>query len=465
MRRVLVVVVLLVAVVACSNVVLGGVGTTTTTSTIRSTTTSTTIVTTTSTTRPSPIGGYLVKYDLETLNPIPGLEPIPMGMNSWSIQSEDGEWMVILEYAGETLSEISAVDVTTWEVTSEFEGIRHSAHVVNRDTFYMYDHVSGAVSALDLHKGRLTDLGSWPAGFHMWGDLHVLPDGRLVGMGTNEIGGASPARYSALWLDHVSGESGEIEIGAIERVNPETGVFDGTYQIPEHDTPGVAWGESSLFIVHADGPEVTVVDLETGEVVIHELAATSWFDRLLAFWVLTATAKGPSLGTFSSAALSEDGRYLLISGNRYEVAEGSDGSLVEESRYLGLTVVDTQTWRVVAQPELPVQFVRESRGVIFGVDTRSTSPWIEDVYVVEVDETGTLSHQGPLSLMEGGGCITPVGDSQIVCSDYSGAHQNLSVVDLTSGEVLASTHIGREDWILDNGVVVDWAPSLETSLD
>jgi hypothetical protein len=171
------------------------------------------------------------------------------------------------------------------------------------------------------------------------------------------------------------------------------------------------------------------------------------------------------LGTNSSAALSGDGRYLFVSGNRYEVAEGSDGSLVEESRYLGLTVVDTQTWRVVAQPELPVQFVRESRGVIFGVDTRSTSPWIEDVYVVEVDETGTLSHQGPLSLMEGGGCITPVGDSQIVCSDYSGAHQNLSVVDLTSGEVLASTHIGREDWILDNGVVVDWAPSLETSLD
>jgi hypothetical protein len=463
MRRVLVVVVLLVAVVACSNVVLGGVGTTTTTSTIRTTTTSA-IETTTSTTRPSPIGGYLVKYDLAILNPIPGLEPIPMGMNSWTIQSEDGEWMVILEYAGNTLSEISAVDVTTWEVT-EFEGMRHSAQVVHDDTFYLYDNVSGDVSAMDLRKGRLTDLGAWPAGFHMWGDLHVLPDGRLVGMGTNETGGTSPARYSALWLDPVFGESGEIEIGAIERVNPETGVFDGTHQIPEHDTPGVAWGESRLFIVHAAGPQVTVVDFETGEVVIHELDVTTWFDRLLAFWIPTATAKGPSLGTNSSAALSEDGRYLFVSGNRYEVAEGSDGSLVEERRYLGLTVVDTQTWRVVAQPELPVQFVRESRGVIFGVDTRSTSPWIEDVYVVEVDETGTLSHQGPLSLMEGGGCITPVGDSQIVCSDYSGAHQNLSVVDLTSGEVLASTHIGREDWILDNGVVVDWAPSLETSLD
>ena len=131
MRRVLVVVVLLVAVVACSNVVLGGVGTTTTTSTIRTTTTSA-IETTTSTTRPSPIGGYLVKYDLAILNPIPGLEPIPMGMNSWTIQSEDGEWMVILEYAGNTLSEISAVDVTTWEVT-EFEGMRHSAQVVHDD--------------------------------------------------------------------------------------------------------------------------------------------------------------------------------------------------------------------------------------------------------------------------------------------------------------------------------------------
>lgn len=453
------IVAVLVAVVSCSNVVLGEVSTTTSTS--QPITTTTIPANTTTTIRPRPVGGHLVKLDLESLNPVADLEPIPMGVNSWTLTSEDGEWMLILEYVGETLREMISVDVTEWEVTGTFAGFRHSARVFDDDHLYMYDHVSGGISSLDLRNGQHTRLGEWPTGVWMWDELHVLPGGRLSGL-ASDGSGPGPAEYRLMWFDLASGDSGEIGVGPIERLDTETGVFDGDYQIPQSDSPGVVWGDDRVFIVHADVPEVTVVDLVSGEVLVHAIDLTTWFDRLLAFWLPTAVAKGPSLGTYSSAALSPDGRYLYVSGNRYEVAEGADGGLVEESTHLGLTVVDTETWQVVDQPDLPFQFVRESNGVIVGVDTRSTAPWIDDVYTLSIDDTGVVAYEGPFTV-EGGGCLPMTGGSHLVCSDYVDANQGLSVVDMGTGDVIVELVIGQNDYLEENGVLQDWAPFLGSS--
>jgi hypothetical protein len=158
--------------------------------------------------------------------------------------------------------------------------------------------------------------------------------------------------------------------------------------------------------------------------------------------------------------LSSDGRYLFISGNRYDVLEGSDGDLVEESTPLGMTVVDTETWGVVDHPDLPFQFVRESGGVTIGVNTKSTSPWVDDVYMVSVDGEGTMAYAGPFTV-EGGGC-QPVRDlSKLVCSAYGDVSQTLRLIDTTTGEVSLQLEIGTEDYLDENGVLHDWAPSLE----
>lgn len=447
----------LVAVVSCSNVVLGEVSTTTTSTAQPSTTSTIPAITTTS--RPRSVGGYLVKYDVESLRPVADLEPIPMGINSWTISSEDGDWMLILEYVANTVGKMVAVDVSNWEVAGIHNGLRHSARLIDDAMLYMYDDKSGEVSSLDFRSGRRTHLGDWPTGLWMWDELQVSSDGRLLALGTKAARSPGPAPYSLLWLDPGTGETGEIEIGPIERTDAETGVFDGDYEIPETDIPQVAWGSDRLFIAHADGPEVKVVDLETGEVATHLMDSTAWLDRLLAFLVPTASAKGPSLGTFSSAALSPDGRFLFISGNRFEFAEGPHGSLVEESTHLGLTVIDTETWQVVDQPDLPFQFVRESGGVVFGVDTRSTSPWIDDVYSVSIDDEGVVSHTGPFTV-EGGGCNSVIGGSRVVCSSFSDAGQSLRVVDLPTGAIIAGLDVGHEDYLQENGVLQDWSPSI-----
>lgn len=288
MRRILVVAVLVVT-SACSGAVLGGISTT---SPRLETSTTSIPATTTTTTQPGPMGSSLVKYDLDTFVPVPGLKPIPMGSNSWTISSEDGDWMAIFEYVGDTLSTMTGVSVAYWVVTGTYDGLRHSARVVGDGTLYLYDDRSGGVSSLDLNSGELDELGGWPTRLVFWDELHTLPDGRVIGLGSKELGLAGVPDYSVFWLDPGSGQSGEIEIGVIERTNFETGIFEGQYEIPESDWPAVVWAEDRLYLVHADGPDVTAVDLETGEVAHRPIETMSWLDRLLAFWVPTASAKG-----------------------------------------------------------------------------------------------------------------------------------------------------------------------------
>lgn len=63
-------------------------------------------------------------------------------------------------------------------------------------------------------------------------------------------------------------------------------------------------------------PEVIEIDLTTGSAVTHPIDTTSWLDRVLAYWMPVADAKGPSLGTYSSGALSSDGSSSLVATNK-----------------------------------------------------------------------------------------------------------------------------------------------------
>jgi hypothetical protein len=164
------------------------------------------------------------------------------------------------------------------------------------------------------------------------------------------------------------------------------------------------------------------------------------------------------LGTYSSAALSADGRFLLVSGNRYDVLVNDNGSLGEESEALGLTVVDTETWEVVARPELPIQFIRNAGDAILGVETTSTSPWVDNVYVVSTDEMGAVTHLGPFPV-DGGGCQPARDATLLLCSEYSSESTLwLRVIDTLTSETLSEREIGAEDYLNDNGVLVDWSP-------
>lgn len=424
--------------------------TTTTSSTTSSTTT--TVQTTSTAAAPLPIAGQLVKLDWDTLEPVPGLDPIPFGSDLSSVVSDDGDWIVHVNG-----NEVTPIEVDPWSSTGTFDISWHSARTIHGDLLYTYDGVSGVVRAVDLNTGEESMLGKWRTDLWMWDELHVMSSGLIVGLGGRQADDEVGTNHWVFWLDLVSGESGDIEVGQIERVEAETGVFDGDYEIEERDTPGVAWGNDRLYIAHADGPDVTVVDLATGELESHHLELSSWLDRLLAFWMPAATAKGPSMGTYSSVSLSPDGRYLFISGNRYDVVTTEDGSLGEESEHLGVVVVDVKTWEVVASSDLPIQFVRDAGDTTLAVDTKSVSPWVDDVYVLSMTEDGSFSYRGPVTT-EGGGCQPASQELRLICSEYGDITQRLRLVDLATSQVVQGPEIGHEDYIQGDGVLVDWSP-------
>ena len=400
------------------------------------------------------IGGQLVKLDLETLTPEPGLEPIPVFISSSSIVSDDGEWIVDFDWAT-----VTPIDVARWQPTGTFELYRRTARVIEGDLLFVYDDRSGRILSMDLRTGERSELGKWRAGLWLQDQLHVTSDGLVVGHGGVASDDGSPqASHWVHWLDPATGASGKVEVGPIDRVEEETGIFEGDHQVPEFDTPGVVWGDDRLFIAHASPLEVMVVDPRSGRVATHDLEARSWIDQLIEFWIPAAAAKGPSLGTYSSAALSADGRFLLVSGNRYDVLVNDDGTLDEENEALGLTVVDTEAWVVVARPELNIQFVRNAGDAVLGVETTSTSPWVDNVYLISTDETGAVTHLGPFTV-DGGGCQPARGASLLLCSEYpSESAQRLRVIDTLTSETLSEREIGVEDHLDENGVLVDWSP-------
>ena len=175
-----------------------------------------------------------------------------------------------------------------------------------------------------------------------------------------------------------------------------------------------------------------------------------------AFWMPAAPAKGPSLGTNSSAALSEDGRYLFMSGNTQVVTTADDGTLAEDSEHLGLLVADTETWRQVARPDLPIQNVRAIRGGVIGVNTTSFQPWRSDYYLMSIDQAGVLDVRGPVEVT-GGSCEQSSDSRYLLCTEYV-SPARLRVIDMETLETVAQRVIGEEDTLLPNGVLVDSLP-------
>lgn len=448
-------VVMLLLTVACST---GAANQITTTTTESVSTTTTPAQTSTSTPAPVSAAGHLVKLDPLTLEPVPDLDPIPMGADSWNMLSTDGSMLVNFEWDAQArINYGRTFDVDEWKQVGEFEVGPHSGRVVHEATLYAYDHENGRLLARDVGTGHESTLGDWPSGLWLWDDLHVLSEYRVAALGTGPTDSSEQAEYSVFVYEPVSRVTREFPVGAIERINERSRVFDGDYEIPEVDSPGVAWDDDRVFIVHADGPEVVEIDIQTGAIETHTIEVTSLWDRLWAFWMPAASAKGPSLGTNSSAALSHDGRYLFISGNRQVVDTADDGGLIDESEHLGLTVVDTETWQTVDSPDVPIQFVREVTGSVLGVDTTSIQPWVSDHYLLSIDESGTVVSRGPFTVA-GGGCALTPDQGYLLCSEHGSSGIHIQMIDVETMETVTGRVIGLEDVLHTNAVLEDWLP-------
>lgn len=424
--------------------------------------TTTTTPITTSTTGPSSTGGQLVKLDPQGLEPVPGLVPFPIGSDSWNLMSRDGSFVVNIEWDDQRqLSLATAYDVDRWVLASRFElGNFYGSATVSDGMLYTYYPDDGRLAATELTTGVSRIIGEWPRHLALWYDLLVLDSDRIATIAAGPGDSGSTTKWSLYTHDAESAESRVFPIGELERRDSDTGIFDGDYEIERVDVPAVVWDESRVYIVHAKEPTVSVVDLETGDIESTVLDATTWWDRIVAYWMPTAAAKGPSLGIYTSAALTPDGRYLFVSGNEVTPVQGEDGTLLEETHHLGLTVVDTESMELVSAPELPIQFVADLSGTIFGIDTTSITPWEDDYYLLTVGETGQVEHRGPFSAA-GGGCQPVSGSSRLLCTGQGSSSTNTLLIDITTGESTEGPSLDWEDSLHPNGVLEDWFPRHE----
>jgi len=412
--------------------------------------TSTTLPATTITMAPPfTVGGEFVRIDPVTLEPLPGYQPVAFAWDSWNLSSDDGSYIINFEWDDPTETSIARVlDVEAWAYVSEFVAQPDSGRgVIAGDTYYAYVYPSGELVATDLRTGTQQAVAQWPAGDSwVWNRLSADSSrvAGLVGDGTGD--------YSLLVHDESTGESVEYDVGALEIVNEESGVFDGDEEIPEVDSPAVLWTEGSVLIVHFDGPTVTEVDIGTGELRVHEIDTSTWLERLLEFWMPGANAKGYQLGTSTSAELSVDGTLLYLGGSEFTVEPGGYG-LVEQRKPLGVLVIDTTDWTLVEKIDLPIEWVFESEGgVVIGVSTISTTPWLQEFYVLGPEPRRIPVPEGFES------CFEYLAAGYLHCHDYESSGQTITVLDLESFEVVSTKTIGDGDNLEPPGVLVDWRP-------
>ncbi len=423
-------------------------------STTTSLVTTTTQVTETTSTQSNLSGGQFVRLDPLTLEPLRGFDPIPYPSDSWNVLSGDGSLAVNLEWDRETerIATARLIDLEDWRRLGELDVNGYTAGVFHDGLLYTLDH-NGALAASDLTTGELDEVATWPANRWAFDDLHVITGGRIAALMTAGTGSGD----SVLVYDPATGTTTDVPVGAAIRTNPDSGVFDGDYQIPETDLPGVAWLDDRVLLVYAEEMEIVEVDLNDGTVRSRTIDMTTWWGRLIDNWFPTAVAKGPTLGVHSSAALSADGRHLFISGNRTTIEVADNGHLVETNEHLGLTVVDLATWSTVDAPDLDLQFVRYDGGMVQGINTISQVPWAEELYVMDIDPEGTVTALGPFTV-HGGGCQLTEDVEHLVCTEHSGNSTLLRVVSIHSGETIAERAVSSADYFHPNGVLEDWAP-------
>lgn len=448
---------LLLVVAACSSEVTKASSTTTPTSPL-----ATRPADTTTSTPPSSAVGHLIKLDPLSLEPIPGLEPIQVPYNSWNpLTSPDGSIVVNFEWDEEAnnLTDIRVIDVESWKQIGTRELGPMTGAVIGDGKLYLYRRHDGSLLAIDLATGHELVLSDWSPKHWLGEGLVVLPEERIAGIAAEPVAAREEVEHSVFVLDLETRTTTEHPIGPLERVNLATGVFAGEYEIPETDYPGVVWDDDRLLLAYMDGPEVVEIDLHTGATRTHMIELSSWWDRLWTFWMPSASAKGPSLGTNTSAVLSPDGSYLFISGNEQTIEIAADGTLLEGNEHLGLVVVDTETWRSVATPDVPIQYVFSAGVHVIGVNTTSFQPWTDDYYFLSIDQTGTIEARGPLTIRSGS-CEQTSGRQHLLCTEHRSG-MKVRLVDIETLETLSERVMHQEDTLLPNGVLVDRPPRLD----
>jgi len=299
---------------------------------------------------PGHVGLY--RANPRTLEPIRTSEPLTTGDSMWGSSSPNGDWLVLnVWYGGPPETDVlRVINVRSGAVVTEAEvgAPQYGIDIADDGTVYrLAESTDLRVEVLAPGTEAFSDLLSLPEGFFPWSSTEMLSSNRLGWFGS--VAATDGLLVAAVGVaDMASGGFDLYELPGVALEGDDE--FDvGDWVVGEYFQPGVAWSQdgSKVYVIHADEPVVTVIDLTAGTVVEHEWEApTAWLDRLAAFWNPVAVAKGPEAGAIAPAALDPDGRTLYVASEIGAFVPSDDGDWHIEWTPQGIQAIDLATWEV-----------------------------------------------------------------------------------------------------------------------
>lgn len=303
--------------------------------------------------------GALVPLDASTGAEIKGVTPVDFGQAPDPLPSPDGRYLAAIVRGW-----LSIIGLSTWE-EREIASASGMALVWSRDGRMLYGvrPLGGAqpagveVWAFDVANGTRRVVAK--ANFEGSGLPLVSPDGRMLYLFAYRateccgIDVQGPPFIAALEI--ATGRVTEVPLpGVLVGQRPE--LLQGDVKTNTIWQPAVAMTPDGgkLFVAHADGDDVTVVDLArlAVERTVEPRPPASVRSRigswLLGLVVSPAEAKG-GLNYTKQAVVSPDGTRLYVTGAAGEMCEGQPYFACIEHVPVGLQVIDTKTLELLAE--------------------------------------------------------------------------------------------------------------------
>jgi hypothetical protein len=358
---------------------------------------------------PEVFGGRLRVADPVTLADRPGLPAIGLGLgNVWAVDPARTRLAVVGHptWEAEGGGMLRIIDLESWRVTEhdlDLGWLTSLAFDPEGEALYWSEQSQQPEPLLfqrfHLATAELTNL---PASIDPWAwdrPVQPLSADRLAVFGVSPTEQGQTQGWPRLLLLDFAGQRVIADVtlegmaAGFQRLD-----IEGEPQDAREDYPGVAWDLENrlLYVTHPEDDEVTVVDLDTGQLKIRETVATPspFLERLAQWLVPTAQAK-LSEGTIERVTLSPDGSRLYVTGERQE-ASGSATEWVYQTLPLGLQVIATEDLTEAAHLDLPATELiltpDGNRLLLFGGVSRAAhdQEWTNDWFSVRVLDTTSL---------------------------------------------------------------------------
>jgi hypothetical protein len=326
--------------------------------------------------------GYeLGPVDPATGQPIPGHSPIQIGHGTvFGMQYEysgDGRRLALIESRGEscepfmggtscrpTADLLHLIDLEAWqEITATLPGagwVSTLAFSLDGERLALdYNNAKSSIILLvnptDGQFVSKTQLDFRPE------QIAFTPDGRslaVYGQPMSDAPGITePGSPRLVALQAVEGGAfkklWELELQGVDSGQWCLEGCDASHgqQLFAYYQPGVLFSsaEAKLYILHADGEQMGIVDLATGRIDTVPIGAPqSWIERLLSLTAGVAQAKGGMRGATEHAVLSPDGSKLYTIATTWDAELNQDGFWESKQTKNEVQVIDLKSRQIIA---------------------------------------------------------------------------------------------------------------------